>query len=428
MSLVLHVLLGGRPAGILERLTNGRLHFEYDPLYQASPDPTPLSISIPVQERAHGHARLEPWLAGLLPDDRDVQRRWAREFGVSTTSSFALLSTPVGGDCAGGVQFVRPDRLVPLLADQGGVEWLSDEDLEARLRLLRTEGTAWLGEGDERPGFAGRFSLAGRQRKTALLFDGNRWGVPRGRIPTTHILKPAIEGYVDQDVNEHLCLAAARLAGLVTADSRVRVIGGESVIIVARYDRQVVEGRLVRVHQEDLCQALGVHPDRKYQVDGGPGPRDIAGLLRATMPADAAERGVARFADALIWNWIIGGTDAHAKNYSLMLAGSAVRLAPLYDITSALPYGNPQDLRLAMKLDDGYRVIHHRNPWPTAARELGMPPDRLTERALELCLAAPSAFAAAAADRAVGALARRSTDRLVQLVERSATRCARLLH
>lgn len=427
MTSELQVLLGGQPAGMLDRLTNGRLHFEYDPGYQASRNPTPLSLSMPVEERTHGQARLEPWLAGLLPDDVAVQRRWAREFGLSTTSPFALLSTPIGEDCAGGVQFVRPARLASLLADPGRVEWLEDGDLEARLRRLRTEGTAWLGESDERPSLVGRFSLAGRQRKTALLFDGNRWGVPSGRMPTTHILKPAIEGYADQEINEHLCLAAARIAGLVTSESRVFMFGTESVIVVTRYDRQAVGGKLVRVHQEDLCQALGVHPDRKYQSDGGPGPREIAGLLRAAMPTEAAEQSVARFADALIWNWIIGGTDAHAKNYSLLLAGSAVRLSPLYDVTSALPYGNPHDLRLAMKVDNGYALVHHRNPWPIAAHALGLDADVVSARAAELCDAAPAAFAAAAADPAVAAFGRGSTGRLIELVERAATSCVRLL-
>lgn len=423
----LHVLIGGEQAGVLDRLTNGRLHFEYHPEYQATPGATPLSVSMPLDERDHAHGSVEPWIAGLLPDDPDVQRRWGREFGVSTISPFALLSTPVGEDCAGGVQLVRPERMAPLRAEPGSVEWLTTADLEARLARLRVEGTAWLGEGDDRPGFRGRFSLAGRQRKTALLFDGTRWGVPSGRIPTTHILKPAVAGYADQESNEHLCLAAARIVGLPAAESRVVLFGRESVIVVTRYDRQAIGDRLIRVHQEDMCQAIGVHPDRKYQSDGGPGPRDVARLLRRVMPAAVAERSVWRFADALMWNWIIGGTDAHAKNYSLLLAGRQVRLAPLYDVTSALPYGNPHDLRLAMKVDDGYRLVHHRNPWPVAAGNLGLDPDAVTARAIELCEQVPGAFATAAAAPALEALGRRSPKRLVELIERRARSCLRLL-
>lgn len=382
---------------------------------------------MPVEERTHGHARPSRGLPACCPTPspcnsgghaNSTSRRPRRSRSSRRQSA---RTAP-----AASSSFVRTGSL-PCFADPGSVEWLDDDDLEARLRRLRTEGTAWLGEGDQRPGFVGRFSLAGRQRKTALLFDGYRWGVPAGRIPTTHILKPAIEDYADQEINEHLCLAAARIAGLVTVESRVQAFGTESVIVVTRYDRQKIGDRLVRIHQEDLCQALGVHPDRKYQSDGGPGPRQIASLLRAVMPADVAERSVARFADALIWNWIVGGTDAHAKNYSLLLAGAAVRLAPFYDVTSALPYGNPHDLRLAMKVDDGYALLHHRNPWPVAAHALGVDAGWLTARATELCDAAPPAFTAAAADPAVAAFGKRSTGRLVELVERSATRCLRLL-
>lgn len=421
------VLLEGRPIGTLDRLTNGRLHFEYETTYQPSDAATPLSLSMPVEGRAYGHAQIEPWLSGLLPDDTAVLRRWAREFGLTSTSPFALLSTPIGEDCAGAVQFVKPSRLEGLLSDPGGVEWLTEADLEARLTRLRIEGTAWLGEGDARPGFVGRFSLAGRQRKTALLFDGANWGVPYGRIPTTHILKPAIEGQVDQEVNEHLCLAAARRAGIPAAESVVRSFGSETVIVVTRYDRRLSNGDRVRIHQEDVCQALGVDPDRKYQSDGGPGPATIARLLRHAMPANVAQQAVNRLADALIWNWIIGGTDAHAKNYSLLLSGSAVRLAPLYDVTSALPYGNPHDLRLAMKIDDSYNLLHRRNPWQTAARGLELDPSVLTGRALEICERAPAAFEQEAADPAVAALAHTSTRLLVDLVARAAERCARLL-
>jgi serine/threonine-protein kinase HipA len=328
---------------------------------------------MPVQERSHGHATVSPWLWGLLPDNMDVLRRWARQFSVSSVNPFSLLGTPIGEDCAGGVQFVPPARLESLLAEPGSVEWLSIADVEVRLRHLREDATAWLGDAavERNPGFVGRFSLAGRQRKTALFFADGRWGAPSGRIPTTHILKPAIEGFSDQELVEHLCLDAASRAGLIAAESRVVAFGAESAVVVTRYDRIRIADRVVRVHQEDLCQALGVAPEHKYQSEGGPGPAEIAHLLRAAMPEEAAKTSVRRFADALIWNWIIAGTDAHAKNYSLLLAGREVRLAPLYDVTSALPYENERHLQLAMKVGDGYALVDDRNPWPRTAGRIG---------------------------------------------------------
>ena len=429
MNRELRVLLDGRPVGTLARLVSGRLRFEYDDAYQGEPDPTPLSVSMPVQERSHGHATVSPWLWGLLPDDTDVVRRWAREFGVSSDNPFSLLGTPIGEDCAGGVQFVPPGRIGSLLEEPGSIEWLTAGDVEVRLRQLRADATAWLGDGrtERSPAVLGRFSLAGRQRKTALLLDGDRWGVPAGRIPTTHILKPPIEGFRDQELNEHLCLDAAARAGLIAARSRVVQFGSESAVVITRYDRRRISGQVMRVHQEDLCQALGVAPDRKYQSEGGPGPAEICRLLRAVMPEAAAVASVRRFADALIWNWIIAGSDAHAKNYSLLLAGRQVRLAPLYDITSALPYENERHVRLAMKVGDSYDMVGYRNPWPRTASSLGLDEAWLTARVSDLCQRAPAAFAEAAEEQAIVDLGRPSTQRLVNLVARRAARCARLL-
>jgi serine/threonine-protein kinase HipA len=116
---------------------------------------------------------------------------------------------------------------------------------------------------------------------------------------------------------------------MATVKTRVARFGDEAAIVVDRYDRYPDAGRVMRVHQEDLCQALGAPPTKKYQSDGGPTARDIAELLRRAMSTPGADRAVQRFADALIWNWLIGGTDGHAKNYSLLLQGQRSRAGPL---------------------------------------------------------------------------------------------------
>lgn len=150
---------------------------------------------------------------------------------------------------------------------------------------------------------------------------------------------------------------------------------GGPAIVVERFDRTTWQGQLLRVHQEDLCQALGVVPTRKGQRDGGPGPAAIAELLRTH--SSAASEGVQRFVDALAFNWLIAGTDAHAKNYSLRLGSHGrVRLAPLYDLGSALPYpGLRQDkLSLAMKIGNTCRLRDlRRHHWEKLARELRLP-------------------------------------------------------
>jgi serine/threonine-protein kinase HipA len=309
-------------AGTLSRLAGGRLRFDYDEDYRDLPSPTPLSVSMPVQVRSHPDGVIAPWLSGLLPDNEAVLSRWAREFQVSVSSPFSMLATPIGRDCAGAVRFASADTVDEALGSSGQVTWLSDEEVGGRLRELRQDATAWLGSN-----FTGQFSLAGAQAKTALLCEGERWGVPSGSLATSHILKPAVLGLKDHDLNEHLCLDAARRAGLIAARTRIAQFGEESAIVIDRYDRQLRDGRLVRIHQEDVCQALGVPPSRKYQNQGGPGPGEIARLLRQTGPMRVAEEAIWRFLDALAWNWLIAGTDAHAKNYSLLLASGQVRRA-----------------------------------------------------------------------------------------------------
>jgi serine/threonine-protein kinase HipA len=423
MSETLLVILEGAVAGTLTRSPGGRLAFAYDEDYRQRPETTPLSLSLPKQIREHTGARLEAWLWGLLPDNDAVLRRWARQFHVSPSSPFALLSTPVGEDCAGAAQFVAPDRLEQLLDRPGEIAWLTEEEVAERLRDLRADTTAWLGRS-----FTGQFSLAGAQAKTALLHRAGRWGVPSGATPTTHILKPAVAGLDDHDLNEHLCLDAARRAGLIAARTRIERFADETAVVVTRYDRITTRETIRRVHQEDLCQALGIPPTRKYQNEGGPSPAQIVRLLRTTMRPAAAEDAARRFADALAWNWLIAGTDAHAKNYSLLLAGPEARLAPLYDIASALPYGtHERKLRLAMKLAGDYHVHPHHNPWPKAARELGLDPTTLIDRVRELTELAPDTFAEAIATPEVTTLDRPLPTQLLTLVADRARRCRAVL-
>lgn len=235
-------------------------------------------------------------------------------------------------------------------------------------------------------------------------------------------------GFDDHDLNEHICLDAARRAGLVAARTSIARFDGESAIVVERYDRRLRVGRLVRIHQEDVCQALGARPERKYQNEGGPGPREVARLLRSVMPPPAADDAVLRFLDALAWNWLIAGTDAHAKNYSLLLAGRQVRLAPLYDVASALPYGtHERKLRLAMKIGGDYRVHPFQNNWPQAASELGLDSGLAVDRVSDLACRAPDAFSESAGAPDVVELQSSLPARLVDLVAERCARCMAIL-
>ncbi len=423
MSDSLAVIADDMVAGLLTRLPDGRLEFSYNEAYAARPAATPLSLSMPLAQATHPDSVITPWLWGLLPDDPSVLTRWAHHFHLSRPVPFALLGTPIGLDCPGAVRFTQPDRTGQVIRGAGRVIWLTEDDVAQLLRGLGRDSTNWLGDG-----FSGQFSLAGAQAKTALLYQDGRWGVPLGPTPTTHILKPAIDGLAGHDLNEHLCLDAARRCGLPAVRSRITRFGDQSAIVVDRYDRYPSGASFGRIHQEDLCQALAVPPVRKYQNEGGPSPSGIADLFRRTMPRRVAEQAVRWFADALIWNWLIGGTDAHAKNYSLLLSQGEARLAPLYDIASALPYGDHEKkLRLAMKIGGDYQLNPHRNRWPDAAGDLGLPAAELVARARELAAAVADAFADAAKTPDVLAQVSELPARLTDLAAERSKRCARLL-
>lgn len=203
-------------------------------------------------------------------------------------------------------------------------------------------------------------------------------------------------------------MSLARALGMPVARSEVRRFEGEAAIVVERYDRLAADGAIRRLHQEDICQALGVHPARKYQKDDGPGPKEIIGLLRShvlplrtaainTTPINStnAEKSaqilgedIDTFLDALIFNWLIAGTDAHAKNYSVLIGGwGLVRLAPLYDIASILPYDDvdPRKAKLAMKVGDENR-LHHvgLSEWRKLAVTVKTDPDALIARVRDM--------------------------------------------
>jgi serine/threonine-protein kinase HipA len=423
---VVTVILEGRPIGEVERLRHGALRLHFDDAYCTDPNATLLSVSMPPSSNSHGDARVTPWLWGLLPDNADVLSRWGRDFGVSVASPYPLLRTQVGHDCAGAVQLCPPDELDDLLARPGDVSWLNEAEVAARLRTLRADSTSWLG-----PGFTGQFSLGGAQAKTALHYADGGWGVPTGSLPTTHILKPAAAGFEAQHLNEHICLSAARALGLPAAVTKIEAFEDETAIVVERFDRTTRDGNLVRVHQEDLCQALSVPPARKYQSDGGPTPAQIAELIRTSIPGSDAETDVWRFADALAFNWLIVGTDAHTKNYGLLLAGTQIRLAPLYDVASYLPYDDSDGykVKLAMKVGDDYKLrrTDRRSAWEHAADELKLDAGRLIERVVDLASRMPDAFAQAAEGSNLTGLESDLHERLVELVIARCQRCAATL-
>jgi serine/threonine-protein kinase HipA len=332
----LHVLADGESMGILEQGASAEaLRFRYDPAWQTRPDAFPLSLSLPLVDTVHAGAIPARFFGALLPDNPSIREAFAQRHQVAASDTFGLLAA-LGEDCPGAIQCVRPERLDAVVrGEMDRVEWLGPAAVRARLAGLRTKGIE-----EERAGDAGQFSLAGAQAKTALLYDPNaeRWGVPSGRVPTTHILKPAPRDDPLRADNEHLCLSLAAHVGLPAARATVRRDPEGNTLVVARFDRaRLNDGTIARLHQEDCCQALGIAPEQKYEHRGGPSPRQIITLLRDR--STNAQGDIDTFLAALALNWVTYGTDAHGRNYSILLGASGrMQLAPLYDLISALPY------------------------------------------------------------------------------------------
>ena len=397
----LSFFLGDRKAGSIRRSGRGPL-LSYDDHYASSPRATPLSTAFALSARGdYPPYRVASWLDGLLPDNDRVQKQWRDKFGIKGRGAMPILASPVGLDCPGAVQFCPEGDEGDVLSRTEDVKWLSDEERAELVASLRDRDTTWHGSIGAP---SGRFSLSGAQAKTAVVIESGKWGVPEGTRPSTHIVKPTINDpdYPEQALNEHLCLAAAgHLQDVDAVRTEVAEVGGIQCIIVTRYDRvRTDDGRVVRIHQEDMCQALGVAPGNKYQGDGGPTPAAIAQAIR-THSADP-DGDAMRFFDALIYNWVIVGTDAHAKNYSFLLDRGSVRLAPLYDVASMLPYvdnsGALNKQKLAMKVGKSYRIAQsdRKSAWHSTGEAMGLDGDWAVDRAENLARKMPAAFDQAA--------------------------------
>ena len=414
--------------GVVHRDDDGRrLRFVYhDDWLADSSRRFPLSVSMPLSANEHDDEAIRPFLDGLLPDRNDVRKQWGKLYQCH--DSAVDLLEHVGEDCAGAVRFVRPDCVMRALSGfPARVDWLSsDGGLAERMSHLRRNPAAMRFGSDK-----GRTCLAGAQAKTAFYYDGesDAWGVPYGGIATTHILKPSHPDFPGFAENEHFCLRLSEELGLPTAKSKVMPFPEGCAIAVERYDRLVDdEGRVARIHQEDMCQALRVAPQFKYQHQGGPSASDLVGLLRrhASKPDAAVET----FAASLVLNWLICGTDAHAKNFSIIHeAGGSVRPAPTYDIASVLPYPDKVDLRragMAMKIGGEYRMrdISLRN-WEKFADENAISWPWLRDKIAEMIQAVPEAAKRVADQMREDGIEHDVVDRMPALLAERMLACAK---
>lgn len=376
----LNVLINNRLVGRLAKEPGGAIEFQYDKSWLDWPHHFPISLSMPPRKATF---RGEPVVAvfdNLLPDNPIVRRLVAEKTGAQGTDSYSLLEQ-IGRDCVGAMQFLPDGTVVNAFQPIEG-EPVSDEEIEA---ILVNLARAPLGIDTEREF---RISVAGAQEKTALLFHDGRWKRPIGTTPTTHILKPQLGeiptpwGMIDLSnsvENEHYCLKLLEGFRLPIAKSEIVTFGAGRVLVVERFDRRWRSNdQLLRLPQEDCCQALSIPSSRKYQNQQGPSAVDIMTLLKGS---DNPITDQAAFFKSQIIFWLIGATDGHGKNFSVFLRpGGRFELTPFYDVLSAQPAFDAKRIphnkyKLAMSVGTGrhYKILDvHGRHFVETAKEAGL--------------------------------------------------------
>lgn len=392
MTTRLAVLLDGAHVADVERTRRGVLHLTYH--HELPPETTPLSLALPPQRGRFTGEAVETWLWGLLPESEEARSALRRTHGADTRDPLSLLAA-IGKDCAGAVQFCEPDDVAATIAREGRLEPVTDSDLEARLAAMRLgDEPAWVLPEEH-------WSLGGMQQKLALRHEAGRWHYATGAEPTTHIVKPGVRQVRAQALIEHVTMRAAHTLGVAVATTDFVDFRSERAIVIERFDRARDDaGHVRRLHQEDLCQALGVR--EKYEDAGGPSAARVARLLRdsAATAADA-RRNTEAFLDGLVFNTVVACPDAHARNYAVLLGGDRVQLAPLYDVATGLAYsiGPRASRRLSMSVGGvfDWEAIDA-EAWRRCATELGVDESAVLDRVHRMTADAPAAFAAALDD------------------------------
>lgn len=301
--------------------------FEYDDDWARSDATTSLSLSMPLPRRTYSGRVVANFIDNLLPDNPEVRQRWATDAGLDTDEPFFLLQH-YGQDVAGAVSFRSPDLNV-----ESSRNSLSNSQIAERIRRLKDDDTAWH---DDRIATDGQFSLGGAQTKFSLARHGDQWFETTGNDPSTHLFKPQIKGVPDGELIEYVVMRAAYLLGIPAAPVELFSEGDQHSLVVKRFDRRTDADELIRLHQEDIIQSLGLPRLRKFESQGGPGIDQIMSLLGRS----SDEQSRARYAVLLMFSWIVLSTDAHAKNYSVFLQPEGAILTPLYDASSVIPYLN----------------------------------------------------------------------------------------
>lgn len=337
----LTVYYNHRQVGRLVQDDHGLMIFNYFDSWLNDLEAFPLSRMLPLIKEGFKGKQARAFFAGILPE-QDIRRKVASILGVSERNDFALLEG-IGGECAGAVSlFPEGNDMLPSVTTNRS-RFLHEDELAAIVEEL-----------PRRPLMAGkegvRLSLAGAQDKLPVLYRQDGISLPLGSTPSTHIFKPEPERFPGLVANEAFCMTLAGKAGLPVPEVFVLSVRGHLCLVVSRYDRKLEEGRVLRLHQEDFCQATGFPPEQKYQEEGGPSLPESVKVLREWSSVPVLD--LLAFVDALIFNVLIGNADAHAKNFSFLYGSNGQkRLAPFYDLVCTLAW-DELSKNLAMRIGE----------------------------------------------------------------------------
>lgn len=356
----------------------------YLPSWLESPQPRPLSLSLPLlPDGAHHRGQVvTDYFDNLLPDNNAIRNRIRDRFGIRSSGTFDLLQE-IGRDCVGAVQLL-PIGVTPDDTHSIHCMPLSDTQVGEHLQMVTTAALPGQQADD-----TFRISIAGAQEKTAFLWHNARWCAPTGSTPSTHIFKLplGLVGNMRADMhtsveNEWLCMQLLAAFGIPVASTAMGTFNGQRALIVERFDRRLArDGKWwLRLPQEDMCQAFGLASSRKYESDGGPGIVQIMELLRQSeQPEDRAT-----FFKTQLLFWLLAATDGHAKNFSIHIEPAGrFRLTPIYDVLSVYPilgrgpnHRDPHNAALAMAVAGKNRhrklMQIRRRHWNETARACGV--------------------------------------------------------
>ena len=370
----LNVYFGQNRVGYLKIDDRRLFSFQYSKKWLTSPDAFQISISLPMQEEIFSHDKVKSFFSNMLPESA-VRKLVAKRLGISDKNDFMLLKR-IGGECAGAIT-ILPESELPESPDQYTYRLLSDEQLADLIEDI-----------PRRPLLAGqegiRISLAGAQEKLALFYKDPTFYIPENGAPSNFILKAGMAHFQFSIENECFCMMLANAVGLNVPPVRIIRKEAQKVLLIKRYDRVLDNDVLMRLHQEDFCQAMGLSHDLKYQAEGGPGLKSCFNIVRSY-----SANPIKDFQQLMQWvffNYLIGNMDGHAKNLSFIYQAKQIRLAPFYDMLCTDIY---EDLsqKLAMKIGGENRPewIMERH-WKRFAEEIKINNPILKKRLLDFCL------------------------------------------